>query len=33
MNFAFTDDQVLLRNSVRAALDEQCKPAHVREMM
>src|SRR5262245_45554349 len=33
MNFAFTDDQVLLKNSVRAALDEQCKPAHVRAMM
>jgi alkylation response protein AidB-like acyl-CoA dehydrogenase len=33
MNFAFTDDQILLRNSVRAALDEQCKPAHVRAMM
>ncbi|HYB42143.1 MAG TPA: acyl-CoA dehydrogenase family protein [Candidatus Methylomirabilis sp.] len=33
MNFAFTDDQILLRNSVRAALDEQCKPAHVRGTM
>jgi alkylation response protein AidB-like acyl-CoA dehydrogenase len=33
MNFAFTDDQILLKNSVRAALDEQCKPAHVRAMM
>ena len=33
MNFSFTDDQVLLRNSVRAALEEQCKPAHVRDMM
>ena len=33
MNFSFTEDQVLLRNSVRAALDEQCKPAHVRAMM
>jgi len=32
MNFSFSDDQVLLRNSVRAALDEQCKPAHVRQM-
>src|SRR5207247_155795 len=30
---AFTDDQILLKNSVRAALDEQCKPAHVRAMM
>jgi alkylation response protein AidB-like acyl-CoA dehydrogenase len=33
MNFAFSDDQVLLRNSVRAALDEQCTPEHVRAMM
>ncbi len=33
MNFSFTDDQVLLKNSVRSALDEQCKPAHVRAMM
>ena len=32
MNFSFSDDQVLLRNSVRSALDEQCKPAHVRAM-
>ena len=32
MNFSFSDDQVLLRNSVRAALDERCKPAHVRAM-
>jgi len=33
MNFAFSDDQILLKNSVRSALDEQCKPAHVRAMM
>jgi alkylation response protein AidB-like acyl-CoA dehydrogenase len=33
MNFSFTEDQVLLRQSVRAALDEQCTTAHVREMM
>jgi alkylation response protein AidB-like acyl-CoA dehydrogenase len=33
MNFAFTDDQILLKNSVRSALDEQCPPAHVRAMM
>ena len=32
MNFSFSDDQILLKNSVRAALDEQCKPAHVRAM-
>ena len=32
MNFSFSDDQILLRNSVRAALDEQCKPEHVRAM-
>jgi len=32
VNFSFSDDQVLLKNSVRAALDEQCKPAHVRAM-
>src|SRR5262245_39885961 len=30
MNFSFTDDQILLKNSVRAALDERCKPAHAR---
>jgi alkylation response protein AidB-like acyl-CoA dehydrogenase len=33
MNFSFSEDQTLLRNSVRAALDEQCKPARVRAMM
>ncbi len=33
MNFAFSEDQVLLRHSVRSALDEQCKPEHVRAMM
>jgi alkylation response protein AidB-like acyl-CoA dehydrogenase len=33
MNFSFSDDQILLKNSVRSALDEQCKPAHVRAMM
>ncbi|MGH7386077.1 MAG: acyl-CoA dehydrogenase family protein, partial [Candidatus Rokuibacteriota bacterium] len=33
MNFSFSEDQILLKNSVRAALDEQCKPAHVRAMM
>jgi len=32
VNFSFSDDQVLLKNSVRAALDEQCKPGHVRAM-
>ena len=32
MNFSFSDDQVLLKNSVRGALDEQCKPEHVRAM-
>ena len=32
VNFSFSDDQILLKNSVRAALDEQCKPAHVRAM-
>ena len=32
MNFSFSDDQILLRNSVRSALDEQCKPEHVRAM-
>jgi len=32
VNFSFSDDQVLLRNSVRSALDEQCKPEHVRAM-
>jgi alkylation response protein AidB-like acyl-CoA dehydrogenase len=33
MNFAFSDDQVLLRNSVRAALEERCKPEHVRALI
>jgi len=33
MNFSFSEDQTLLRNSVRAVLDEHCKPAHVRAMM
>ena len=32
MNFSFSDDQILLKNSVRSALDEQCKPEHVRAM-
>jgi alkylation response protein AidB-like acyl-CoA dehydrogenase len=32
VNFSFSDDQVLLKNSVRAALDEHCTPAHVRSM-
>jgi alkylation response protein AidB-like acyl-CoA dehydrogenase len=32
VNFAFTEDQVLLRNAVRSALEEQCKPEHVRAM-
>ena len=30
MNFAFTSDQQLLKNSARAFLDEHCKPATVR---
>jgi len=33
MNFSFTEDQALLRSSVRSALDEQCKTDHVRAMM
>ena len=33
MNFSFSDDQVLLKNSARALLDERCKPEHVRAMM
>jgi alkylation response protein AidB-like acyl-CoA dehydrogenase len=33
MNFSFSEDQILLRNSVRSALDEHCKPSHVRAMM
>ena len=32
MNFAFTDDQILLKNSARALLEEHCKPEHVRAM-
>jgi len=32
VNFSFSDDQVLLKNSVRAALEEQCKSSHVRAM-
>src|SRR5918996_1041014 len=30
MDFAFTPDQMLLKNSARAFLDEHCKPATVR---
>ena len=30
MDFAFTSDQQLLKNSARAFLDEHCKPATVR---
>jgi alkylation response protein AidB-like acyl-CoA dehydrogenase len=30
MDFSFTSDQTLLKNSVRAFLDEHCKPATVR---
>ena len=30
MDFSFTPDQTLLRNSARAFLDEHCKPATVR---
>src|SRR5438128_2250478 len=30
MDFAFTSDQTLLKNSARAFLDEHCKPAAVR---
>ena len=33
MDFAFSADQALLKNSARAFLDEHCKPAHVRAMM
>jgi alkylation response protein AidB-like acyl-CoA dehydrogenase len=33
VNFSFSDDQVLLKNSARALLDERCKPEHVRAMM
>jgi alkylation response protein AidB-like acyl-CoA dehydrogenase len=33
MNFSFSDDQTLLRNSVRAALEERCAPGHVRALM
>ena len=33
MNFSFSEDQVLLRNSVRSFLDEHCRPAHPRAMM
>jgi alkylation response protein AidB-like acyl-CoA dehydrogenase len=32
VNFSFSDDQVLLKNSVRAALEEHCKSSHVRAM-
>ena len=33
MDFAFTSDQQLLKNSARAFLDEHCKPALVRALM
>jgi alkylation response protein AidB-like acyl-CoA dehydrogenase len=32
VKFAFSDDQTLLKNSARAALDERCKPEHARAM-
>ena len=32
MDFSFTPDQTLLKNSARAFLDEHCKPATVRLM-
>ena len=32
MDFSFSADQQLLRNSARAFLDEHCKPAHVRAL-
>jgi alkylation response protein AidB-like acyl-CoA dehydrogenase len=32
MDFAFTSDQQLLKNSARAFLDEHCKPATVRQL-
>jgi alkylation response protein AidB-like acyl-CoA dehydrogenase len=32
VRFAFSDDQTLLRHSARAALEERCKPEHVRAM-
>ena len=32
MDFSFSADQQLLRNSARAFLDEHCKPAHVRTL-
>ena len=33
MNFSFTEDQILLRNSVRSALESSCRPADVRALM
>jgi len=33
VDFAFTSDQQLLKNSARAFLDEHCKPAFVRSLM
>ena len=33
MDFSFSDDQILLQNSARAALDEHCTPAPVRALM
>jgi len=32
MDFSFTPDQTLLKNSARAFLDEHCKPATVRAL-
>ena len=32
MDFAFSSDQQLLKNSARAFLDEHCKPATVRSL-
>ena len=33
MNFSFSEDQILLKNSVRSVLDDSCRPAHARAMM
>jgi alkylation response protein AidB-like acyl-CoA dehydrogenase len=33
VDFSFTSDQQLLKNSARAFLDEHCTPAHVRALM
>ena len=33
MNFEFSEDQVLLKNQIRKALDDNCRPVDVRQIL